>query len=265
MLRRPRPVGLVTMAVALVAGVLAALVPAGPAPAASGWVGTDISWPQCHAASTAGYPFVVVGVTGGRPHTANPCLATQWAATAGSRAAVYVNVAYPRSTAEWTAGPKSCPVDDGACRAWNAGWGQAAAAVRTGAAGGVDAGTWWLDVETANPWSSNAALNVAVLQGAVAGLADAGRHVGVYSTPSMWAAITGGWSAGLPVWLAVGVPGSNPAGHCTRSFAGGPIAMVQWVAGDRDIDLVCGWSEAQAATLFDRGRPLWAIRSHPAP
>src|SRR3954471_18346071 len=40
--------------------------------------GVDVSWPQCELDLPAiGAGFVTVGVNGGRPFTANPCLAQQ--------------------------------------------------------------------------------------------------------------------------------------------------------------------------------------------
>ena len=109
---------------------------------------------------------------------------------------------------------------------------------------------WWLDVETANTWqtgSSGQAMNVAVLQGIVAGLTAAGApSVGIYSPPNQWVAITGGTSASTPTLgtLATWLPGaSNEAGAETvcaeRSFTAGPVALAQYPSGAFDGDQSC--------------------------
>jgi hypothetical protein len=86
-----------------------------------------------------------------------------------------------------------------------------------------------------------------------------GAKVGVYSTPLMWQRITGGWQPGLPAWLALGSPGADPASRCGTGFTAGPVAMVQWVAGDRDVDLACPWTAADAEVLRDQLRKSWGV------
>ncbi len=109
---------------------------------------------------------------------------------------------------------------------------------------------WWLDVETSNTWqtgSSGQAMNVAMLQGIVAGLTAAGApSVGIYSPPNQWVAITGGTSASTPTLgtLATWLPGaSNEAGAETvcaeRSFTAGPVALAQYPSGAFDGDQSC--------------------------
>ncbi len=108
---------------------------------------------------------------------------------------------------------------------------------------------WWLDVETANSWQSGTsgqAMNVADLQGMVAGLRAAGAStVGVYSTSAQWSQITGGTSSSsgslwnVPEWLPGARTLSGAQGNCTQpSFTGGPITLTQW-ASHPDGDYAC--------------------------
>ena len=114
---------------------------------------------------------------------------------------------------------------------------------------------WWLDVETANSWQSGAsglAMNVADLQGMVAGLNAASvatTSVGIYSTASQWSTITGlsssstKYQAGSLYHLAEWLPGARnqrqAASNCSAtSFTGGPITTTQWT-GSVDYDYPC--------------------------
>src|SRR6185295_18639642 len=67
--------------------------------ALSASIGFDISWPQCGKPVPAQpYGFGIVGVTGGRAFTTNPCLGDQvaWASAGGAGAGVYINLNSPR-------------------------------------------------------------------------------------------------------------------------------------------------------------------------
>ena len=102
---------------------------------------------------------------------------------------------------------------------------------------------WWFDVETANSWQTGAsgqAMNVADLQGMVAGLQAAGAAtIGVYSTSSQWGSITGGWQAGFPVWIPGARTLSGAESNCKlSSFTGGKITLTQW-SGRIDSDYAC--------------------------
>jgi hypothetical protein len=104
---------------------------------------------------------------------------------------------------------------------------------------------WWLDVETANTWQSDTTMNVADLQGMIAGLKAAGATtVGAYSTSSQWNSITGSSASGslykIPNW----VPGArNLAGaqlNCAQaSFTGGAVTVTQWFGHPDDGDYAC--------------------------
>jgi hypothetical protein len=64
---------LVAVATALLLAVIGLLVRP-PVGVAEG-IGYDVSYPQCGGALPADPAFAVVGVNGGRPFSANPCLA----------------------------------------------------------------------------------------------------------------------------------------------------------------------------------------------
>ncbi len=147
--------------------------------------------------------------------------------------------------------------------AWQYGYNKATqdAAWLTQAAGQVGlnqspaAYPWWLDVETANSWQSGAsglAMNVADLQGMVAGLNAASvatTSVGIYSTASQWSTITGlsssstKYQAGSLYHLVEWLPGARTqrqaASNCSStSFTGGTVTTTQWT-GSFDYDYPC--------------------------
>ncbi|MDA8343164.1 MAG: hypothetical protein M0007_13215 [Actinomycetota bacterium] len=105
---------------------------------------------------------------------------------------------------------------------------------------------WWLDVETGNTWQSDLGMNVADLQGMVAGLQAAGvTTVGVYSTSSQWGSITGGTSSssgslyGLPDWIPGATSLTGAQANCgLPSFTEGSVTVTQWT-GTVDNDLAC--------------------------
>ena len=188
-------------------GLLA--VPIAPA-ASDSTVGFDISWPQCNGNFPSGGAFGIVGVNGGKPFGANPCLGTgngpselSWA---GMNAQLYANTADPGPalSTHWPNGqtsPKQCntAANPGSntleCHydyGWNAatdsyrdavnayvslGWAQ------SGATRTPVANQWWLDVETANSWTSTPSLNVQALQGELDYLTSAGAAgIGFYAS-----------------------------------------------------------------------------------
>ncbi len=231
------------------ASALAALLVAAPqlttAQAAgvliSGSGGTDISWPQCGHGNPEGYAFVVVGVTGGRPYTGNPCFAEQygWAAGNNSRATeVYVNLDFGMNPE----GPLSCMEGEDFCQAYNYGY-DAAAAAYTYAARQTNGATflqpvWWLDVETENSWSDNVDLNSFVIQGAIDFLQRTeGVTAGVYSTSHMWQLIAGSYApTGIPNWVA-GAAGTDDYGKCGAAlWAGGEVWAFQYLNFGIDLD-----------------------------
>jgi hypothetical protein len=223
-------------------------------------VGYDISYPQCGAALPVGPAFVVLGVNGGLPFKANPCLGAgaqpsqlTWA---GPAPGLYINAANPGPalSANWPRGqtaPRECatpgrPGDDTADCAYNYGWNAAANAYSTAVAAFQSVGfappgatatptplAWWLDVETENSWRPDTALNVASIQGSADFLRAAGAaNVGIYSSPGEWQTIAGSTTAfaELPSWVATGQPVQAVAEALCGGpgFTGGGVSLVQF-------------------------------------
>lgn len=195
-------------------------------------------------------------------------------ASSQPKASLYVNTADPgnavngKPVADWPVSGSTpygpCDGQNSKACAWQYGFNRAADDVaRLGAAaGGINgqsppvtvpgsAGSyqWWLDVETVNSWQSGTtgqAMNVADLQGMMAGLQQAGGSsvaVGVYSTSAQWGTITGGTSLGSLAGIADWIPGarslSGAQANCRlASFTGGRIAVTQWT-GRPDHDYAC--------------------------
>lgn len=223
-----------------------------PKPIPSGSVGHDISWPQCDKGQPEVGAFGIVGVTGGRPYTANPCLTSQfaWAEAAPGGASFYMNTSNPGIDSvaiDWYAqlSPNAAcsPTDESAC-AYNFGFNAAAQAFAhtqaiTGRAGGR---VWWLDVEPDNSWSdTDIGANRASVQGSLDFLQrQPGVIVGVYSTPRMWTRIMGDHVLLLPNWTAGASSLAEAVTHCSPAFSatGGPVVLSQWVEGF-DNNYVC--------------------------
>ena len=213
-------------------------------PMRAGSVGSDISWPQCGHGLPQGYSFGVVGVTGGRPFTANDCFTEEfgWASLMGE-AQLYVNLEFGQAAD----GALHCMDGDAGCTAYNFGWNAAADAWNkaigksSGTAGYVS--TWWLDVEIENAWSDDTLLNSYVIQGAIDYLGRMqGRTVGVYSTPYQWARIAADYAPpGVPNWVA-GASGLDDSGRCGASlWPGSQVWLVQYLnlGVDLDQNLAC--------------------------
>jgi hypothetical protein len=250
---------------------LASAVVAGGAPAATDPnLGYDISYPQCNGTFPSGGAFGVVGVNGGRPYSANPCLGTgdgpSELAWAGMNAQLYANTADPGPalSSHWPGGqtsPKQCDTtvnpgsDTPECH-YDYGWNAAADSYQdavnayislgwtaSGATRTPVANQWWVDVETANSWTSTPSLNVQALQGEADYLASVGAAgVGFYSSSADWQTITGGTTAFAadPSWLAGAGSLSDAQSRCGGSgFTGGKIALVQYPSGGFDGDYRC--------------------------
>ncbi len=219
----------------------------------TGAIGHDISWPQCNLPVPPPAAFGIVGVTGGRPYTHNPCLSSQfaWAEASPGGSAFYMNTSNPGPGAtalDWYAqrapDPACRPQNDGAC-AYDFGFNGAAHAFAyaQSATGGRATGkVWWLDVEPDNSWSdTDVVANRASLQGAIDFLQrQPGVVVGVYSTPRMWGWIMGDLRLPLPNWTAGATTLAEAAAHCAPAFSatGGPVVLSQWVEAF-DNDYVC--------------------------
>jgi hypothetical protein len=236
-----------------------------------GTFGWDVSWPQCNARlPDGGYAFAVVGVTGGKAFTANPCLGAEfhWALHNGSVGSVYTNVNFPADAELPGLGDRfhrECPdVHDLNCQAYWYGYRASQDALHVAAAQHVSAPMWWMDVETTNTWTKNQPLNVVVVKGAFNGLHDAGVKVGIYSSAYQWNTITGGYAPGLPTWVAGPTDAGEAAAACapSQSFGGGTPWMVQFPNG-LDGNILC---DAGARALLNSFRlpPAPAVPELPA-
>jgi hypothetical protein len=170
--------------------------------------GFDISWPQCRGTTAllppALGPVAIVGVTGGRPFSTNPCLRAQWAwARSRGSASGYLNLAAPKGNDPFAFGVATAR--DALARARK---------------DGIDVPSMWLDVEIGNHWTADVRANTRVVAGAITELRTQGVQAGVYSTPLDWHQITNGAALSVPVWMAV-PDGRKIAGGCASPGFGG--------------------------------------------
>jgi hypothetical protein len=263
---------------AVMALAAATLLVAGSGASASSTVGYDISYPQCNGSFPASPAFGIVGVNDGKVYSVNPCLGTgdgpselQWA---GMNAQLYANTADPgpQLSTHWPNGqtsPEQCntatnPGSDTAQCAYDYGWNAAAdsyqdavnAYISLGwAAAGATrtpvANAWWLDVESANSWTSNTAFNVDALQGEVDYLKSVGAaSVGFYSTFSDWQTITGNTTsfAAYKSWIPGASTLSQAQANCGGGgVTGGGVALTQYPSNGFDADYQCATAAASLA------------------
>ena len=234
--------------------------PPASVPADGPVLGADVSWPQCPTGMgipqrpTLGLPmplpqaeYVVIGLTNGPGFTANPCLADQvdWVRERRLLAAAYAVVSQPsrEQVAEHgDRGPYDAETRLGALA--NTGYQQALANVATMRTAGLASPIVWVDVEHVPDfeWSDDLEANAAVVQGTTEGYADAGYDVGVYSTPILWREVVGDLALGLPEWRAAGQSSRAEAlSRCGDDWRiqGGDAVLGQWVAGERDHNVIC--------------------------
>lgn len=211
-------------------------------PYRAGAVGYDVSYPNCATSDRPRQGFAIIGLNHGRPFTANPCFASQWAA-ARQPASVYVNTAYSSSLFDRitpdcaAAGRTQQRLPSAAQRAYALGCAEAADALRL--LGRTAPLAIWLDIEPDNSWSPRPQLNAATITGILDHFRDAPSHppVGIYSNASFWRQIVGGWSSpDLPEWVATGAP--DPPG-CPAAFAAGPVWLAQSHGRELDLDTAC--------------------------
>ncbi len=233
---------------ALLAGLVPAVVPSASAAASSATAGFDVSWPNCDREFPAGTVLAVVGVTGGKPFTQNPCLRAQYlAARRPGVVRFYLNITTPRGAVSLTGPLGRCATADWRCRGFTYGWHAAESAWRyaVGQVGTSAVRThWWLDVETSNSWTSSATVNGRVIAGALAYLESRGHadRAGVYSTAYQWRSIAGTYRPGVAVWYATVVSSARRAvAFCgpRYRFTGGPVKMVQYRPVGIDRDYLC--------------------------
>jgi hypothetical protein len=110
---------------------------------------------------------------------------------------------------------------------------------------------WWLDVELTSSWAGTYELNIAALQGFIAGLHTGGATgpTGIYSTSAQWKEITGltaqttptAFNGRLADWVAGTVATLTQARqNCTSGgFTGVAPKLAQYRIGSLDADLRC--------------------------
>lgn len=206
--------------------------------------GVDESYPQCPAPYTGKGVFGIVGITGGKNFTGNPCIAQE--AANFSNLELYVNSDYTgiNNAREYNGTPKLCNINNEPCLAYDYGYHAGVAAVNYAHNQGVDSETIWLDVETPNSWNYDSPdTNIQSIQGEIDALSG-GFHpstIGVYSTSYQWDRITGGWDNNMPVWYATAQSSQLAAkNYCApHSFTGGPVKEVQFGGSNYDQDSSC--------------------------
>ena len=231
--------------------------------------GYDASYPQCSGSYPSNPLFGIVGVNGGRANDANPCLSGElhWARSAPGQTrpkqpalSVYINTGNPGDrVADWPSGG-SAPAY-GACnrRLTNACsyvYGEQRATHSYGLVAtlnpvGAHAAPWWLDVEVMASWAATYQLNIAALQGFIAGLRNAGATgpIGIYSTGAQWKDITGltarttstAFHGSLPDWVAGTTATLTQARQncASAGFTGSAPTLAQYRIGPLDGDLRC--------------------------
>ena len=250
----------------IVVVVVVILVAGGGSPSA----GYDISYPQCSGSYPSNALFGIVGVDGGLASNANPCVRDElrWAAaTPGQqhpsqpRLSLYIDTGNPgaQHVATWPSGGTTQAY--GSCNglltnACSYLYGQQRATVSYRLVAGIDPAAartapWWLDVEQMLSWAGTYELNIAALQGYIAGLRDAGAKgpVGIYSTSAQWQEITGltaqttgtAFHGELPDWVAgTGVSLAQARQNCSSGgFTGEAPTLAQYQLGSVDADLRC--------------------------
>lgn len=290
--------GLIALVAVLTLACVAAGASAGGATAGA-VTGYDVSYPQCNTALPTPGAFSIVGVNSGKPFGANPCLGAgtspselKWA---GMNAILYANTADPGPalSTHWPNGqssPKICDATNNSTTdcAYDYGWNAAAdsyadavnAYVSLGwAAPGATrtpvANQWWLDVESANSWLSNTAMNIADLQGAADYLSSVGASgVGFYANASDWQSITGGTTAfsAYPSWTpGAGSLSTAQSGCASAGVTGGAVLLSQYASGSFDGDVQCGaaspalsLSASQTITAGTTSAPITVSVPQPA-
>ncbi|HVC99914.1 MAG TPA: hypothetical protein VNG93_02055 [Candidatus Dormibacteraeota bacterium] len=176
--------------------------------------GYDASRYQCSGGKPAPLDsnyisFGIIRVTGGRPFTADSCRQALWNAAENESPpeaeapSLYLNVAYSGAygkdvvSGTYCAGVTSASYTGSYLKAYRIGCAEGDYAYNHAPI--VESGQtanqmWWLDVETANSWSSSdKVLNQAAIDGAADRLVQiAGLPVGIYSDAYYWNAITTG-------------------------------------------------------------------------
>lgn len=241
-------------------------------PYTSSGVGYDISFNTHYYPATA-FSFAVIGVTAGKAFTHNARLATEfsWARLSSANApTIYLNLNAPYGSTANPATmsmPRACAAlfngtttstsaggtfpEPTLCAAYNYGY-HAAQDAYTYAASQpfVSAKLWWLDIEEANSWSPDAAVNDQVIQGTIDYLNSKGIQTGLYSVPYMWHNIAGtgftptesvnGSTTAVPTWFPIGIDTQVGAINACRTKAsfipGSPVWVIQYELSSTAVD-----------------------------
>ena len=236
----------------------------------SATAGYDASYPQCSGSYPSNPLFGIVGVNGGLANNANPCLRSElrWAhdALGGKRPeqphlSLYLDTGNPgaHNVSDWPRGGTSPTY--GACNsqltnACSYIYGEQRAAHSYGLVVAQDpvaakTAPWWLDVEVMASWAGTYQLNIAGLQGFIAGLRNAGASgpIGIYSTGAQWNEITGltaqttrtAFHNQLPDWVAgTRATLTQARQNCmSGGFTGVAPTLAQYRIGAFDADLRC--------------------------
>jgi hypothetical protein len=233
-------------------------------------IGYDVSYPQCSGSYPSKPLFGIVGVNGGLASNANRCIEGElhWARnTRGQKRptqpplSLYIDTGNPggHHVADWPSGGTAPAY--GSCNglltnacSYLYGEQRAAHSYRLVAALDSVAATtapWWLDVELTASWAGTYELNLAALQGFIAGLRNAGAAgpIGIYSTSAQWKDITGltaqttptAFNGQLPAWVAgTQATRAQAQQNCTSGgFTGAAPTLAQYRIGPLDADLRC--------------------------
>ena len=232
--------------------------------------GYDASYPQCPGRYPSNRLFGLVGVNGGLANNANRCVSGElhWAHdTPGQKRpkqpplSLYIDTGNPggHHTADWPTGgiaPAYGSCNGKLTNACSYRYGEQRASHSyhlVAALDSVSAKTapWWLDVELTASWAGTYRLNIAALQGFIAGLRDAGAigPIGIYSSRAQWKDITGltaqttsaAFNRRLPDWVAgTETTLAQARQNCTRGgFTGVAPTLAQYRIHSLDADLRC--------------------------
>lgn len=234
-------------------------------------LGYDLSFNTQNYPSDISFGFVVVGVTAGKAYVYNDRAHSEYsfAQFGPVRPTLYLNLNAPYgSTATSTnmSAPHACDTLFGAattsasiggtypeptvCASYNYGYNAAKGAYAYATGAGIPSSLWWLDIEEANSWSPNIAVNDAVIQGAIDYLNTQGIRVGIYSVPYMWNNIAGstfvprqtinGILVPIPNWFPIGISTQVGAlNTCVTGngfITGSPIWIIQYEADSTAVD-----------------------------
>lgn len=211
--------------------------------------GIDESYPDCSKPFIGGKVLGIVGVSGGRNFTLNPCLDKE--ISLFTEPELYINSDYTgiNYSRKYNGSPKKCPPNNELCLAYDYGFHAGAEAYNYAKRQGVTSKTIWLDVETSNSWNKNPGFNIQSISGEIEAIKDSFHpsSLGIYSTSYQWGIITAGnqhdigWKNNLPVWYATAQPDAEKAKtYCvSHSFTDGLVKMVQFGGSSYDQDVEC--------------------------